>query len=334
MSAAHGVCSAEWTMLANRRCEILVRTDFKTKLCARGAILHEPCSISFICRRKVACIDGDIFDIFKNAVIGKAHENMQANPAGCPHGAVTGGCGNKRGELEECRCPTLDRMQKPHIRYQYENTVINRILNILQAQNIKNFKLNLAMFCSGRLLGEEILLFRLFNHLRHIDAHGRISLFLVDGCYESSIQATSLYHANLKRNLPVQFIDAVGGNGSLAQFLIEISKCVPPTISFEGTVFDHSDKYIERAEQDATFRHHLVIGADIEDARSPMTEISRRAAMSTEEPIALVKFSETEPGVCVLDIDTGKDVCFNPDDCASPGGKLELQPSRGGCQIL
>ena len=73
-------------------------------------------------------------------------------------GQVTGHCGNVRGNLTECACETLNRMSYPHLRHRYENQVILAAVNMIRANPGLNC-LNLAIFASGGLHGELVLIF-------------------------------------------------------------------------------------------------------------------------------------------------------------------------------
>lgn len=291
-----------------------------------------PISISFKCHRQFSCIDSDVYDVFIRAIQGKSHNDMDENPLGCSHESVTGGCGNKRGYLSECRCDLLNRKTNPQIRHNYENRVISQIIEILKKQNIACFRLNLAIFCSGGLLGEEILLFRLFDQLKRRGASGVINLFLIDHCYDQAIKASSLYHRKIAHGQSASFHEVFGGQKDLEQFLLEICKSTQPAIRIEGTVFSDSNQYIEKAKSHNSFKHHLIIGADIENANHDMGTIAREAGLGEMKPIALVKTDK--PLLCELDISGNLENCYIPDQIqqgAQP--TLKHNHQQGGCTI-
>lgn len=261
-----------------------------------------PCSISFYCSRiyppnldsNTLYLNPRIHNIFESAVKGRAHENIEPNESGVCSlpGSVAGHCGNMRGYLAECRCEDLNRKIKPYIRNHFEKKVIDKILKHYKiTQSLSSgrpFQFNLAIFCSGRLLGEEILLFRLLNELYSRRASGTISLFLIDREYTSAIRlgnsSTALHQ-----------------NQYLIQFLTEICGCLPPSLKINGTIFAEASHYIDQAQTEARFKHDLLIGADIEDTQVIMDEISSKAAVIRgQRPLALVRNvgEEDLPGSC------------------------------------
>ena len=184
------------------------------------------------------------------------------------------------------------------------------------------------------MLGEEILLFRLFDQLRRQDASGTIKLFLIDNCYDQAIKMSSIYQQKVVNMKPSSIDEALGNQMDLKQFLIEICKSVQPSVIIEGTVFGKSEDYIERAGIDASFRHDLIIGADIEQAQYVMGNISQRAGVG-EKPIVLVKTNQ--PLVCQLDISGNLENCYTP----YQNSQADAQPiykhnhqQNSGCAIL
>lgn len=239
----------------------------------------------------------DIFNVFMNAINGNSHQDMVGNPGLCRH-AGKGNCGNTRGYLWECKCENLDRKLYPLRRLQFENDVIQTILSspkIVHAQRSgSSFQFNLAIFCSGGLLGEEILLFRLFNELRRNGASGTINLFLIDWEYKDAIGQGRL--------------DQV-----MDQFLREIRGCLLPSITVSGTFFGDSEDYLQMAANDQ-FKHDLLIGADLEGAESLMGEIGRRASLSREQPspIVLIKRVNEAPAICRINPLGEHENCYQP----------------------
>lgn len=259
-----------------------------------------PRHISFKCSRFVPWVDQKIYNIFIRAITGEANVDMEHNNAACSHQQVTGGCGNKRGNLSECRCKILDRVDNPQIRHSYENKVIHTILNILKP-NINSFHFKLAIFCSGELLGEQILLFRLIHELNQKNASGTIELFLIDRCYSEAIK-NSQYNG--------KFEDSVGQKKYIEQFLTEICLCLPRGITVQGNFFDNAETYINIAQNNQNLKHHLLIGADIENTNSIMGRIGKEAGLRLTQPIVLIK--TTVPAVCQLDPSGNIRNCYNP----------------------
>ncbi len=246
-------------------------------------------SLSFRCRRFVEAIDQRIGGVFFNAVRGQAHRDMAANPAGCALDQVAGSCGHKRGALSECRCQMLDRMRDPSKRKAYEDRVIAQILAIIKSQKGSHFRMRLAIFGSGDLLGEEILLFRLMHRLQNMQ--GTIDLFFIDHCYRGAIQ-------NPKQPNTLQ--NSVGGKRAIAQFLSEIALCQPRGIMVQGTFFGDAEEYIRVAGSNQNLRHDLLIGADIENGNQVMGKISCNARARNLPPIVLVKLPKQGPAICSL----------------------------------
>ena len=279
---------------------------------------HSPEAISFTCSRLVQGIDRNIYDVFVRVIQGQAHFDMQVNDQ-CLHDEVLGGCGNRRNALSECRCEVLNRAAHPGRRIAYENQVINAIIANVAAQG-SSFYFKLGIFGSGELLGEEILLFRLFDVLTARHFTGTLELFFVDPYYSSAISNSS-QNGNLS--------DAVGRAACIKQFLIEIAQCAPQNVIVKGTFFDNSAKYIELAEQNPAFKHHLLIGADIENANFDMGKVGREAGLGMAQPIALVK-TKKEPLVCQLDSAGSLENCYVPVD----GGEvLSQRPKRQNTNI-
>jgi hypothetical protein len=222
------------------------------------------------------------------AINGQARGDMVSNPEGCGPKEVAGHCGHKRGLLAECRCTALDRIDNPGLRYEFENRVINKILSHPKIQASLRpggvpFKFNLAIFCSGMLLGEQILLFRLLDSLNQTNAAGTINLFLIDRIYKYPMKTGNVDKAPY-----------------LKQFLEEICSCLPPSLEIKGTIYGEADDYINQAQRDATFKHDLVIGSDIDNTVKEIATINEKArANLTQEPLILIKSGNREtPLIC------------------------------------
>ncbi|MGR3952530.1 MAG: hypothetical protein QRY74_06555 [Chlamydia sp.] len=147
---------------------------------------------------------------------------MAPNSNGCAHGVVTGQCGNLRGRLSECTCSTLNRKRNPKIRIEYENRVIDAIMQSVRSAK-GEFHFKLAVFASGHLLGEQILLFRLLDQLKKEGKRGTIDLFFIDKSYSSAINRSD-------ENI-------LGREGSIEQFLVEITQILPKNITVMGSFF-------------------------------------------------------------------------------------------------
>jgi hypothetical protein len=264
---------------------------------------RKPVAIAFSCSRFVQGIDRNIYAVFVRAIRGESHLDMQVSDQ-CAHDNVLSGCGNRRNALSECRCEVLNRVTYPERRISYENQVINAIMSSVVAQG-SPFHFRLGIFCSGELLGEEILLFRLFNVLLERGLTGTLELFFVDHCYSSAIN-NSTHNGSLP--------DAVGRSAYIEQFLLEIAQCAPQNITVKGAFFDDSEKYIQLAAQNPGFKHHLLIGADIENANIGMGKVGREAGLAVTQPIVLVKREVEGAQVCQLDSQGALENCYAPVD--------------------
>lgn len=289
---------SSWVTLSNNN-DLLNKIQVKTNFSG-----HQPSSISFICSRNQPIsndpnriyINADVFNVFRNAVLGKSDEDMVGNPGQCSEKGKRH-CGNVRQYLWECGCDDLNRKLNKFYRLHFENDVISSIVNsqkIVNAQNAQTpFQFNLAMFCSGGLLGEEILLFRLINELRNREMSGTINLFLIDWEYKSAIN----------RGNPDGLID---------QFLREVCGSLPPSIKVNGTFFGDDDDYIQMVQVNSQFKHDLLIGADPEGAEKLMGKISQRASIFFEQaPIVLIR-SNRGPSICRINLMGEQENCYQP----------------------
>ena len=226
----------------------------------------------------------DLYRVFCNAVNGNATADMEKNPGACSGEAVAGHCGHKRGELAECRCEVLDRFTHPKRREAFENQVIETLLSKIPEGS--SIRLNLTIFATGKLLGEEVLLFKLLNELSKVNANIQLHVSLIDTCYADAIATGS----------PCK---ALGILKDLNQFLDELSRCKPGNVALKGTVFKHSDDYVNATRLDPELKHDLIVGADIEGHAGLVAGIDRLARKGPLEPIVLVKEGSV-PKVCTV----------------------------------
>lgn len=259
---------------------VIVRADFYQQ---------RPRGISFECSRvqptgsdqKTIYINRGLYDVFMKAVQGKAHEDMQPNHlGGCGTGNMSH-CGNRRGDLAECRCEDLNRKTKPYMRHQFENTAIRKIVThpkIEQSLSTKTpFQFNIAIFCSGRLLGEEILLFRLFHALHNRGVSGTLNLFLIDRIE---------YTPAIGLGNPAK---ALSQHAYLQQFLTELCEGLPPSLKVNGAFFAETTDYIAHVSADAQFKHDLLINAGIEGANEHILQMMSVGHDPSEPPLVLVR---------------------------------------------
>jgi hypothetical protein len=277
-SATLHVCSEKrWTMPlgGNTQAFVTASSDTLWEKTSTGCT-HRPLNLYFKCQRtaKDNEVDTSVAHLYKTVVAGKAETLMKANPNGCAHNIVTGFCGNMRGDLSECRCDALDRMKHSIRRTKFEDEVIKEILDILKP-NKENFHFNLALFATGGLHGEQVLLLRLIDALKSDGYKGNIHISLIDTVYKPNIEAG--YQVFCQKMQKFQWDKLIGDRKDLKQFLAEISLCLPSTLSLEGRVYGSSDDYVLRASHCMHNRHDLIIGADIEGMAGMVAGINEKA---------------------------------------------------------
>lgn len=255
-------------------------------------------SISFRCQHKSNQIEDQVNRLYQDIIAGNAHLLLQANPNQCAHGDVTGGCGNIRGHLYECRCEALDRVRFKSRRELYENTVIEQIHKIIHEQKGQTFSVNLAIFGSGGFHGEQVLIMRLLNEIRDHHA-GTINLFLIDTDYKKSIALSGSVYS-IKPGESFSWDLLIGNRPDLKQFLTEIAQCLPSHIQLNGTLFGDANEYILRAQNDPNFRHDLLMGSDIGDNIQWMNKIKQTTSRTDKDAILLIKAAKETPLLCTL----------------------------------
>lgn len=246
--------------------DIRVGTEYITTGYAASGPVLQPIGISFACARWSDEISPRLKPIVLKDILGLSHLNFDLDKQG-----------SARGHLSECACDACNRGVDPSIRTDYENRVLEEVLNILEEQGRAPFHLKLGIFCSSDLLAEKTLLSRLLHAIRGYS--GTLELFLIDRKYGGAIQNTR--HGGSLR-------DAVGQHKAMAQFIQELSESIPSSIEVQGTFFAEGNDYLDMVSQNPAFRHHLLIGSDIEEAAADMGEVGLLAG-SRRKPIALAK---------------------------------------------
>lgn len=279
-------------------------------------------TFSFNCRRLTSQIDQRIQSIYKNAIMGKAHKDMKSSM--CPRTADYGECGDRRGELTECRCPTLSRMKHPELRQVFEDKVIQRAVAILKSQSEGKRSINLAFFASGKLFGEATLLFRLFDQLKKENIACEVNIKLIDKCYE-----TALNHNTAE--------DALRSDRSLDQFVNEMCQTLPKNVTLSGQVYSSDNAYIEAAKVQPEIKHDLIVGADIENLKGIVAKIHNAAGRRpNEKPLVLIKgpnrFGAEIPAICGVKSDGNLTDCIDPSKVTQPI-QLTTQNSTKSAQV-
>jgi hypothetical protein len=100
----------------------------------------------------------------------------------------------------------------------------------------------------------------------------------------------------------------VGQRKDLTQFLNEIALSLPPTIKVSGAVFGDASDYILRTQYDSSFRHDLLLGADIEDTGPIVSLLKQQTQRSKVPGIVLIK-EDDKPKLCQVKYDSGAFSC-------------------------
>lgn len=292
----------------------------------------KPINMRFICTRKVDFIDSSIKELYQIIVAQKAHLRLTEKPSICHTNAVMGHCGNSRGALTECACESLNRLTSPELRNRYENEVIDAAARICaKTPKGQPIQLNIAVFASGGLHGEEVLLIRLIDCLKNLKFKGTINLFLLDLQYRDNIGKAGSFTLKNKIDPPRENFSwdhFIGDREDLSQFVTEISLCLPPTIEVYGFVFSDANDYIKRAQAKYEFRHDLLIGADIENEMALFNHIKKQTFRIPNEPgLVLIKDSNLLPRMCTVPSSSSQEI-----DCSlirriGPVARAALPPA-------
>lgn len=295
-----------WTNKTNEYSLVSPSVDYEVRRnpMTGRVISCRPYNLNFTCERRSDKIDKSMLKIYKNAIKGKVE--MKPNPYNLVCHTFKGLCGNVRQFLHECRCGMLDRLIHPELREAFEKSTIEAIEKMKIGNNQS---INIAMFASGGLLGEWVLMLKLIDHLDNKGFKGVINIFLIDQVYKDAITKAGNFTCGPK---PCSFswTKFLGDCHELNQFLTEIALVLPSKIKVTGSVFGEANEYIARAQADATFRHDIVIGADIEAIPSKtdkvISDIRRFASRRDVPGIVLDKILNTttgrvEPMICQVD---------------------------------
>ncbi|KAF3363392.1 Uncharacterized protein PHSC3_000001 [Chlamydiales bacterium STE3] len=288
--------------------QTFARSDF-IQIQRNGITYHQPINISFLCIRNASKIDSSVKKIYQAIVKGQAARLLAANPHGCAAGQNIGHCGNVRGSLAECKCYILDRKRDPRLRHVYENSVIQQVLGLI-GDNKHNFEVRIAMFATGQLHGEQCLLIRLIDFLKNNDYRGAIHISLIDTDYKGSI-AVSYSATQTPAGQTFPWTQLLGHRKDLEQFVVELSLCLPPSITLSGAVFESAKDYMFKAQQFG-YKHDLMIGADLDGADGIMARTDAAASQRFLPAIALVKRLENAqvvPRICHIRPDTEDCYC-------------------------
>lgn len=270
---------------SERRSTVTAFTHFQTAQTPNG-LTQIPLAIVAICKRNSLQMHNSIYSIYHACIHNLSGQLLSARAANC--GSDFGHCGNYRVHLTECRCKTLDRISNPLIRKIYEDKVIAQAIAIANHQ-VGNFHLKIAVFASGGLYGEQVLVFRLVESLKKMGCGGLISLFLIDRAYHPAIQQTQQFHIDMQTKGRGSWDGLLGNRLDMKQFVCEISQCLPSSITVECTFFGVHYDYLTAARTLPCFKHHLLIGADIEDTIHIMSEIKEAAVDVNESAVILIK---------------------------------------------
>ncbi len=242
--------------------------------------MMKPFGVSFRCSRTVPWINKNIYTVYMHAIGGDAAQDLSLRN-NCSHDFKRK-VGTMRNILAECSCDNLNRMKYPYIRKNFENKVIETILQILGSD--KSFNLKLAFLDSGKLLSEQILLFRLINELKKKECKGTIELFFIDYCYQQ-LDVNSYCGQN--------FEEALGYQKEIQQFLREMSLCLPETIILRGEFFSDPKKYISEAKNSQSYQHDFLIDCNFGDDSQEKNIIAVQEVGRGRDPLVLSQKDDT-----------------------------------------
>lgn len=288
-----------------------LKVDYIERESDMCCIAPRPLSVSFSCQRNVNDIDDSIKSIYNSIISNQIHTQLTPRDSGvCMANEVMNHCGNKRGDLSECACNALNRIRNLHHRKNFEDQVINLVRSFL-AQNPYQSQLNIAMFASGMLHGESVLVIKLIHALKNIRYSGEVNLFLIDRQYSPSIAAANNLILSEEYKRGFRWERLIGNRRDIQQFLKETALCVPPSISIGGAVFGDANDYIWRAQNDRCrdFKHDILVGADIEETEEIFREIKLHTDRSSLPGVVLIRGPGDKPNICTVGFASGDFYC-------------------------
>lgn len=280
-------------------------------------------TISFECKRDRNEVDACMSQLYKEIINDRVAFTRMLP---CSSEALID-CGNIRGVLSECACPTLNRVTNPSYRQAFEASVIDKALYIIQKGETR---LNLAFFASGGLHGEDVLMIKLIDALKKLNKAVEIQIFLIDLAYTPYIDhATFMVNAGT----PLVWDDLTGKLPALKQFLTEIALSTPSFIKVKGTLFASSESYIDSATRNPGERYDLLIGADIGNTlpsvpKMQMSHISKRN-LPAIMLIKQIKDSQEQAKLCQIHGLSGKLDCDALDNVSLATGSSSFEEAWG-----
>lgn len=248
-----------------------------------------PLSMGFACKRTISEMDDSVRALYQKIFDQTIQHDLAYQPW-CENGRDKGECAFFRGALSECKCGPLNRQAYPEFRGEFEDQVIAQVVNIVQTTRTNDLKL--ALFATGGLHGELILMVKLIKALQDCNFEGTIRLFLIDEIYKPNIEQAEQDAKEGECSF--------GGRDDLEQFLRELTLGLPSTIELRGDLFYSADDYIATAQGMPSYQCDFVAGADTETNGSVMGEIVKGAQKRKITGIALEKFNNI-PQICEID---------------------------------
>ena len=253
-----------------------------------GPANNEYSGIAFSCTRQDKRTP-DMKKLYQDIIAENAHSHL-TQVAWCP--SDPNRCSpNQRGDLHECGCQMLasNTSEGNAARVYYRNKIIQTALPLINQDPHEPVKI--GFFGSGGLYGEVTTILRLAHALKNKGFKGELRCFFVDPCYAQGIQDS--------RQSEVLDI-AVGQQKQVAQFIRELSSCLPKAITVTGVFFKSIEDYQTAAQQNAWFKHDLFTGADTEH-HSYRLETVKKLAGSTRALNPIVLLKGDQPLYCTVE---------------------------------
>lgn len=248
-----------------------------------------PTYTTYVCGNTSTSSNSSVEELRKKILNGTIQEELKVDVS-CSCDQVMGEtCGNKRGSLYECRCEALDRKKDPSLRAKHETLAIDTIEKLLTSKN--SSQLNLALFGTGGLHGELVLLVRLIDRLTQLKFKGCINLSLMDTCYQTAIKLTD------QGKTPCY-------TKSMAQFMLELASFLPPTIQVNTTFYGDAGHYVAHVKNESSCKNDLLLAADAEDTMSILKELQEKTNRTGLQALILgkrVQENEEIPQMCSID---------------------------------
>lgn len=230
------------------------------------------CLLFTAAKTKSGEIEGELFRVFTHAVGGNGHLDFVQGSEPCHGSSLL----NTRGNLAECSCEGLNRLKDGALRRGYEDQVILRVLERVEAKGTDFFGFHLVFIHPGRLLDTEILLFRLINELAKRGVQGKLQLTMIDESYGALVG---------KEAKDTQ------GEEAFKQLLGEVSSILPDNLELEGSIYEKIEEYVEKAQGNERLKYDLLVAPDTNEAVQSIPQLTSAKKEESFPPVILFKTS-------------------------------------------